>query len=89
MWVCGTYMFVRFKRYFHPGEGRVNRVTTRVWFQDVLTEFRGVGPHACFKYFLLCRHVNMRKGIPMMYVGCFEWERGQRTGPAMVESEKS
>ena len=20
MWVCGTYVFVRFKRYFHPGE---------------------------------------------------------------------
>ena len=50
MWVCGTYMFVGFKRYFHPGEGRVNIVTTRVWFQDAFSEFRGVGPNVCFNF---------------------------------------
>ena len=92
MWVCGTYEFVRIKRCFHPSEARVNRVDTRVWFQDTFDEFRGVDPNVCFKYFLLWRHVNIiRKGIPMMYVGCFEWERGQslRTGPVTVESEKN
>jgi hypothetical protein len=80
MWVCGTYVFVRFKRCFHPGDARVNRVASRAWFQDAFSEFRRVVPNACFKYFLLFGRVNIRNRIPMMYAGCFEWERGQRTG---------
>ena len=82
-------MFVRFTRCSHPSEARVNRVATRAWFQDTFGEFRGVGPNVCFKYFLLWRGVNTRKGIPRMHAACFEWEKGQRTGPVSVESEKN
>jgi hypothetical protein len=76
--------------YFNPGEARVNRVATGSWFQDQ-SEFVevGLGRNVRFfeVFFLGC--VNRRKGIPMMYPCCFEWERGQRKGPMTVESEKS
>jgi hypothetical protein len=85
MWVSETYVFVRFRRYFHPGEAKVKTVSTRVWFQDDLSESLGVCPNVCFIHFLLGRRVNIRKGIEMMYVGCLN----DRAGPVTVDSDKS
>ena len=57
-------MFVRFKRCFHPNETRVNRVDTRVRFQDVFGEVpRGVVPNVSrFQVFFVVETRKYKKG---------------------------
>ena len=100
-WLCFFYscgfvehVFVRFKRYFHPSETRVNRVVTRAWFQDSFRVLRCFQRSWTHQVFLFCNIQNlqihkmchMKKGIPIMYVVGFEWER---TGSVTVESTQS
>jgi hypothetical protein len=66
------HVFVRFKRYFHPSETRVNRVVTRVWCQDVFRFLRCLQRSWNHYVFLLYNIQNLQihnmckeKGIPI------------------------
>ncbi len=54
------HVFVRFERYFHPSETRVNRVTTRVWFQDTFRVLSWLQRSWTHQVFLFCTIQNLQ-----------------------------